>query len=132
MTLGSRINDLLARMSVIAEGKTASLSPSVMGGDRDYSPRGQGQAMAESWSSLFMRLADLAEVEVAQASGRSGFRPTAREDRERRNARILLFAGRHSLFVAYVTGVSEDTVRQVRQREGLSPITGLKNTEIAA
>lgn len=131
MSVGSRINSLLARMSVMAEGKTASWSPSVTGGDRDFSPRSQGDSLSDTWGTLFTRLADLAEVEIEQASGSAGFRATPREDRERRNARILLFEGRHSLFVAYVVNLSEDTVRQVRQKAGVSPIDGRKSPQNA-
>lgn len=126
MSVGKRINSLLARMSVMAEGKTASWSPSVTGGDRDFSPHRQGEAMAESWGNLFWRLAELAEIELEQAAGRQGFRTPPRQDKESRNARILLMEGRSPLFVAYVTGVSEDTAKKVRAKAGVSPLDGKK------
>jgi len=129
---GKRIDALLAKMSVTAEGGTASWSPSIVGGERDFSPKGNGDAMYDTWEGLFHRLADLAEVELERVAGTSGFRPTAREDKEMRNARVLAcFDGYHSLFVAYVVGLSEDSVRQIRQKAGRSPITGEKTPVLA-
>lgn len=131
MSVGRRINTLLSRMSVVAEGKSSSLSPSISGGERDFSPRSSDTAMHDEWAGLFLRLADLAEVEVERFAGGAAFRPSPREDRELRNARILVFEERHSLFVAYVTGVSEDTVRSVRQKAGRNPISGKLSAEFA-
>lgn len=131
MSVGRRIDSLLAGMAVVAEGKASSLTPSISGGERDFSPRSTGDSMHDEWAGLFARLADLAEVDAERFRGGAAFRPSPREDRELRNARILVFEDRHSLFVAYVTGVSEDTVRSVRQKAGRNPISGRISAEFA-
>lgn len=112
-------------MSVVAEGKAARLSSGIRGGERDFAPKLNGEPMFHAWQEMFSRLADLAEVEIERHRGTgSGLRPNPAEDKEARDARIRVFDGRHSLFVAYVCGVSEETVRRVRQKAGVSPIMG--------
>lgn len=142
MSLGRRVNEVLARLALCPQGSAidygADLVTQGKGGHGKHGATSQApprvHSLAVEWAEFFRRATDLAELDLAMERGEQERPEPVRQGRvgsrvaATRKARILrspLYQGRPDSFVAYVEGCSTDLVRKTRGERGLDAY-GLK------
>lgn len=126
MSIGRRVNQLLAEMQTIAEGPASSFNGKVSSSKQQAQrPRSQGTPLQEEWEGRFERLLELAELDLVKYKRSEGHRVETL-DREDKNKRIVspLYRDRPSSFVAHAEDCDESHVRKLRQKAGLEATTG--------
>lgn len=134
MSLGTRLNNALARALLLSEGGTVDLTRDTVSlgrgghgthGERGRAPGGTSRSMVEQWVGRFEHL--LLALERDIESVERGVEPI--EWRGTKPAmglrrRIHEYAGRDPVFVAFVERCSVQLVHKVRKEAGLHTTTG--------
>jgi hypothetical protein len=111
---------LLAAMMLVSEAPSGKpLDSDTISGGQEHSPAPPGawsdeRAIADVWSSVLNRIAEVMRVELDRRQGRS---PRGSLNEMDQNARILgLWAGRPSRWIAWVEDLPEADVEKIRRR----------------
>jgi hypothetical protein len=147
-SLGARINRALGGLLLLAEPRGIDATRNGLvglgkapgkakGGHGTHGPRSapppDTEPIVDEWAGFFRRAAELAEYDLAMATGEAKpptpakpgrVAATTSRHRRQRIAREAIYEGRRPEFVAYLEGCSVSLVREARELARLDPLTG--------
>jgi hypothetical protein len=127
MSLGRELDDILAKMRVLAHGPAARPldAPFIKGGkSTGGAPRDFGDNLHDEWHGRVARLAEAALVDLKRAIGDRTYRTKPPQSKEERDRQILNFEGDSPRRVAFILDLSEDHIRKVRRENERRPHDG--------
>jgi hypothetical protein len=128
MSLGRELDDILAKMRVLAHGPAARPldAPFIKGGkSTGGAPRDFGETLHEEWEPIARKMVEAARIALLRGQGDRTYRTRGQPSKEERDKRILNFyEGSDARYVAYVEDIPEQSVRKLRRDHDLRPHDG--------